>query len=61
MSVPCVAVRVTPAFAHGAWQLFIGAQNVWVFFVAYIWLKPEYHDMKLGSQTEEPEFSAVVW
>jgi choline-glycine betaine transporter len=61
MSVPCFAALVTPAFAHGAWQLFIGAQNVWVFFVAYLWLTPEYHAMKLGSPTEVPEFSSVTW
>jgi choline-glycine betaine transporter len=40
---------------------FIGAQNAWVFFVAYIWLKPEYHAMKLGSETDVPEYSALTW
>ena len=63
ISIPCVLLceSLPLLLIERVWQLFIGAQNVWVFFVAYIWLKPEYHDMKLGSQTEEPEFSAVVW
>ena len=63
ISVPCVLLceSLPLLLIERVWQLFIGAQNVWVFFVAYLWMTPEYHAMKLGSQNEEPEFSAVTW
>jgi len=41
--------------------LYIGAQNVWVFFIAYLWLNPKYADIRLGRKDEKPEFSSVSW
>lgn len=41
--------------------LYIGAQNVWVFFIAYIWLSPRYSKIKLGTEADKPEYSTVTW
>uniref|UniRef100_A0A7S0EQ09 Uncharacterized protein n=1 Tax=Hanusia phi TaxID=3032 RepID=A0A7S0EQ09_9CRYP len=40
---------------------FIGAQNVWVFFIAYIWLSPSYAAIKIGGDDSVPEYNTVTW
>ncbi|EKX31187.1 hypothetical protein GUITHDRAFT_91255 [Guillardia theta CCMP2712] len=41
--------------------LFIGAQNIWVLFIAYIWLIPKYGSMKLGHEDTKPDYNTVTW
>merc|ERR1719183_2690346 len=40
---------------------FVGSQNVWVVFVAYMFLNPMFNNMMLGEDDEVPEFDTVVW
>eukprot|EP00802_Teleaulax_amphioxeia_P003302 Tamp_03305.p1 GENE.Tamp_03305~~Tamp_03305.p1 ORF type:complete len:794 (+),score=136.84 Tamp_03305:747-3128(+) len=41
--------------------LFIGAQNTWVLFIAYLFMNPSYRSMKLGPDDSEPDYNAVTW
>ena len=40
---------------------FVGGQNVWMFFIVYIWMCPSYYNLKLGSDDQEPEYHTVTW
>lgn len=48
------------ATAHFTW-LFIGAQNVWIVFIGYLWLSPSYYYLKLGRDDDTPEFNSITW
>ena len=48
------------ATAHFTW-LFIGAQNVWIMFIGYLWLSPSYYYLKLGRDDDTPEFNSITW
>ena len=41
--------------------LFIGAQNIWVLFIIYLWLTPGYYNMKMGAPEDRPEFNKPTW
>ena len=40
---------------------FIGAQNIWVLFIIYLWLTPGYYNMKMGAPEDRPEFNKPTW
>jgi len=41
--------------------LYVGSQNLWVLFMAYIYLNPDYRSVKLGSDDAKPEYNTVTW
>lgn len=39
----------------------MGGQNVWMFFIAYIYLTPAYRSLKFGKDDDIPEYNTVTW
>jgi len=64
----CVLLRACSASTkHGADHemttpaRWVGAQNIWVFFIVYIWLNPPYYYLKLGPVNSTPDYDTVTW
>ncbi|KAH8076698.1 BCCT, betaine/carnitine/choline family transporter [Aureococcus anophagefferens] len=41
--------------------LYIGSQNIWIAMLLYFLCVPKYRNIKLGKDTDEPEFSYLQW